>query len=98
VSLSFGSTLTKKMARILIGSSNIRRFYPCDQTNEYPKYKVEAATLKRAFEVTLEAIPSDAKMVISVLENFIEKEVNIETEGEKEKTMKRVNMQILNVT
>jgi hypothetical protein len=95
VSLSFGSTLTKKMARILIGSSNIRRFYPCDQTNEYLKYKVEAATLKRAFEVTLEAIPSDAKVVISVLENFIEKEVNIETEGEKEKTMKRVIQQVV---
>ncbi len=87
--------MTKKMARILIGSSNIRRFYPCDQTNEYPKYKVEAATLKRAFEVTLEAIPSDAKVVISVLENFIEKEVNIETEGEKEKTMKRVIQQVV---
>jgi len=61
------------MARILIGSSNIRRFYPCDQTKEYPNYKMEAATLQRAFEISMESIPKDGKIIISVLENFIER-------------------------
>ncbi len=92
---SFGSTLQKKMARILIGSSNIRRFYPCDQTSDYPKYKVEAATLQRAFEITIESVPDDAKVVISVLENFIEKEVNIKPAGEKEAAMKKVMQSVV---
>jgi hypothetical protein len=83
------------MARILIGSSNIRRFYPCDQTSDYPKYKVEAATLQRAFEITIESIPDDAKVVISVLENFIEKEVNIKPAGEKETAMKKVMQSVV---
>jgi uncharacterized membrane protein YgcG len=78
------------MSRILIGSSNIRRFYPCEQTNEYPKYKVESATLKRAFEVSVEAVPNDARVIISVLENFIEKVTNINDTSQKLKEMQQV--------
>jgi hypothetical protein len=85
------------MARILIGSSNIRRFYPCDQTKEYPNYKIEAATLKRAFELTIEAIPNDAKVIISVLENFIEKEVNLVEREKKAETMKKVVQSVVAV-
>jgi len=78
------------MARILIGSSNIRRFYPCDQTKDYPKYKVEPATLKRAFEVTIEAVPDNARVIISVLENFIEREINNHEPDQKLKEMQQV--------
>jgi hypothetical protein len=78
------------MSRILIDSSNITRFYPCDQTKDYPKYKVEAATLKRAFEVLVESIPNKSWVVVSVLENFIEREISIETGEDREKAMKKI--------
>ena len=77
------------MARILIGSSNIRRFYPCEQTKEYPNYKMEAATLRRAFEITMDSIPKDGRIIISVLENFIEREINVE-ENKKEAMRKTI--------
>jgi len=77
------------MARILIGSSNIRRFYPCEQTKEYPNYKMEAATLRRAFEITMDSIPKDGRIIISVLENFIKREINVE-ENKKEAMRKTI--------
>lgn len=83
------------MARILIGSSNIRRFYPCDQTKEYPNYKMEAATLQRAFEISMESIPKDGKIIISVLENFIEREINFE--GNKTEAMKKTIQSVVAV-
>jgi hypothetical protein len=72
------------MARILIGSSNIRRFYPNAGTKTYPVYKLEVTTLRRAFEVTLDNVPNDSKVVISVLENLIEKEIALAAEEEKQ--------------
>ena len=83
------------MARILIGSSNIRRFYPCDQTKEYPNYKMEAATLQRAFEISMQSIPKDGKIIISVLENFIEREINFE--GNKTEAMKKTIQSVVAV-
>jgi hypothetical protein len=72
------------MARILIGSSNIRRFYPNAGTKTYPVYKLEVTTLRRAFEVTLDNVPNDSKVVISVLENLIKKELALAAEEEKQ--------------
>ena len=61
------------MSRLLIGSSNIRRFYT-DSLSEH-KYKMEAATVQRAFEVSMASVKDGDRVIISVVENFIEKEI-----------------------
>ena len=78
------------MARILIGSSNIRRFYPCEKVKDYPKYKLEVTTLKRAFEVTIDNIQRDSQVVISVIENLIEKEIGTGKDEDKRDNLRRV--------
>ena len=78
------------MARILIGSSNIRRFYPCEKVKDYPKYKLEVTTLKRAFEVTIDNIQRDSQVVISVIENLIEKEIGKGKDEDKRDNLRRV--------
>jgi hypothetical protein len=61
------------MARILLGSSNIKRFY---KSGKSENYRVELATVFRAFEVVMETVKDNDRVIISVLENFIEKAVN----------------------
>jgi hypothetical protein len=68
------------IARIIVGSSNVRRFYTPGKFSEYDPYKIEFCTVKRMFEVTMEALPSNAFVIISAIENFIEKEVGQEKE------------------
>jgi hypothetical protein len=70
------------IARIILGSSNVRRFYTPGKFSDYEPYKIEFCTVKRMFEVTMEALPSNALVIISAIENFIEKEVGQEKEEE----------------
>jgi hypothetical protein len=73
------------MSRILIGSSNVKRFY-AKQRNQ-PDYRLEFATVFRAFEVAIEMVKDEDKVIVSVLENFIEKAVDRAEDGEKKKAM-----------
>jgi hypothetical protein len=73
------------MSRLLIGSSNIRRFY--GNVKDLPKYKMETATVYRAFEVSMTGVVDGDKVVISVLENFIEKAVSNQEEASKSEAM-----------
>ena len=61
------------MSRMIIGSSNVRRFYSHSRYSDYQPYKMELCTVFRMFEVTMESIPADARVIVSVIENFIEK-------------------------
>lgn len=63
------------MARIIIGSSNVKRFYSHAKFKSYQPYKMELCTINRMFEVTMESIPDEAKVILSVVENFLEKEI-----------------------
>ena len=78
------------MSRLLVRSSNVRRFYSHDKFKSYKPYKMEMCTVFRMFEVLMESIPAEARIVISVVENFIEKEINQADGEEKEKCMKKV--------
>jgi hypothetical protein len=73
------------MARLLIGSSNINRFYK--DSKDQPKYKMELVTLTRAFEVSMEAVSDGDKVIISVTENFIEKAIKNVDDGAKMKAL-----------
>jgi hypothetical protein len=63
------------MARIIIGSSNVKRFYSHAKFKAYQPYKMELCTINRMFEITMESIPDEAKVILSVVENFLEKEL-----------------------
>jgi hypothetical protein len=52
------------MARILLGSSNIKRFY---KSGKSENYRVELATVFRAFEVVMETVKDNDRVIISVL-------------------------------
>jgi len=75
------------MSRIIVGSSNVRRFYSHSRFKAYQPYKMELCTVFRMFEVTMESIPADARVIISVVENFIEKEIT--QEGDKDDHLKK---------
>jgi hypothetical protein len=77
------------MSRIIVGSSNVRRFYSHGGFKSYPPYKMELCTVKRMFEVTVDALPAGAKVIISVVENFIEKEISLANEEVKEEKMEQ---------
>jgi len=73
------------MSRILIGSSNILRFY--GNMSDQPKYKIETATTYRAFEVTMGEVVDGDKTIISVTENLIKKAISPKVEAEKMQAM-----------
>lgn len=73
------------MARLLIGSSNINRFYK--DSKDQPKYKMELVTLTRAFEVSMESVSDGDKVIISVIENFIEKAIKNVEDGARMKAL-----------
>jgi len=85
------------MSRILVGSSNVRRFYSHSRFKSYQPYKMELCTVYRMFEVMMDVIPADARVIISVIENFIEKEINNSGESEKEDRMKKVMSDFMDV-
>jgi hypothetical protein len=78
------------MARIIIGSSSVRRFYSHTKFNAYQPYKMELCTVNRMFEVTMESIPDEARVIVSVIENFIEKEIKDKDEAGKIKSLEEV--------
>jgi hypothetical protein len=82
---TFVKSTAEKMSRILIGSSNIRRFY--GNMSDQPKYKIETATIYRAFEVTMGEVVDGDKIIISVIENLIEKAISPKVEAEKMQAM-----------
>jgi len=76
------------MARILLGSSNIRRFYkPAKSGNNY---RVELATIFRAFEVVIDTVKEDDRVIISVIENFIEKAIERADDDQRQDEMVEV--------
>ena len=68
------------MERIIIGNSNIRRFYPIRNCN-LPHYEVSTASSQSSFEAKMDAVPSNAFVIISVLENILEQEIFKAQEG-----------------
>ena len=60
------------MAGILIGSSNIRKFY--DQKLN-PNLRLEVATVRRSFDISIDSVINGETVIVSVIENFIEKAV-----------------------
>lgn len=85
------------MSRILIGSSNVRRFYSHSRFKSYQPYKMELCTVFRMFEVTMDSVPAEGRIIISVIENFIEKEINQVDDTEKEERMKAVMSDFMKV-
>jgi hypothetical protein len=85
------------MSRILVGSSNVKRFYSHSGFKSYQPYKMELCTVFRMFEVTMESIPADARIVVSVVENFIEKEIYPAKEEEKLDRMKKAMSDFMGV-
>ena len=60
------------MARILIGSSNIYRFYEPSKYQNYNPYIMVNCTKMEVFKVKMgELGPEDKEIVISVIENFV---------------------------
>ena len=64
------------MARILLGSSNIYRFYDHERIPTCKPYKMINCTKMEVFKAKMDSlVPEDKKVVISVVENFICDEV-----------------------
>jgi hypothetical protein len=75
------------MAGLLIGSSNIRKFY---DTKSATNLRFEVATIRRSFDISLDSVKNGERVIISVIENFIEKAIMTNaglTEDEKYKAM-----------
>ena len=73
-----------KMYRVLIGSSNVIRFYKPELYKDFSKYLVVKCTDIESFRaVTANLGEEDSEIVISVIENFLEKAARDEatTEG-----------------
>ena len=64
------------MSRILIGSSNVYRHYRASAFRTYNEYVMIRCTDIESFSAQLENLePTETEVVISVLENFVEKSV-----------------------
>jgi hypothetical protein len=71
------------MNRILIGSSNIYRFYRCDDYKDFNAYTVVKCTDIKTFDAVLTNLEvNDNEVIVSVLENFLEKSGRSETTEE----------------
>ena len=72
------------MARMLVGSSNVYRFYKPDQFKTFKDYDMVKCTDIESFDAHLSSLkPSTTEIVISVLENFLDKAVNNTTDKEE---------------
>lgn len=60
------------MSGLLLGSSNIRRFYDEKSNN---KLRLEVATIRRSFDISMDSVKNGERVIISVIENFIEKAI-----------------------
>ena len=69
------------MERIIIGNSNIRRFYPIRGQARSPTYSVSATSSQSSFEAKLESVPNSSYVIVSVLENIIEQELQKSQDG-----------------
>jgi len=71
------------MNRILIGSSNIYRFYRCDDYKDFNAYTVVKCTDIKTFDAVMTNLEvNDNEVIVSVLENFLEKSGRSETTEE----------------
>jgi hypothetical protein len=71
------------MNRILIGSSNIYWFYRCDDYKEFNAYTVVKCTDIKTFDAVMSNLEvNDNEVIISVLENFLERSGRSETTEE----------------
>ena len=60
------------MARILIGSSNVYRFYEANRFKRFDPYIMVNCTKSEIFAVKMAELgPEDKEIVISVIENFV---------------------------
>jgi hypothetical protein len=60
------------MARMLIGSSNVYRFYKPELFVGYAPYKMVACTNVETFKVAMDGIEDiKGRVIISVIENFL---------------------------
>ena len=87
------------MSRILIGSSNIYRFYKTELFKGYAPYKVVACTNMEVFKVALDGIEeTKGGVTISVIENLVCKVARQnETEETKMVAVKSVIVEYLNL-
>ena len=61
-----------KNERILIGSSNVFRFYRQESFADYPTYEVVKCTRSPTFKVQMKSLNEENKLVVvSVIENFL---------------------------
>ena len=74
------------MSRLIIGSSNIYRNYVAAKFKKYGEYSVIRCTDISNFEANMAGLEAtDKEVIISVIENFIEKAGRgIESQDEKE--------------
>ncbi len=71
------------MSNILIGSSNVFRFYRREVYKEFKDYNVVRCTDINNFDATMTSLePEDKEVVISVIENFLEKSARNEESDE----------------
>ncbi len=59
------------MSNILVGSSNVARFYRAASFKGVRDYTMVRCTEESSFKATLEDIDSKSNVVVSVIENFI---------------------------
>ena len=59
------------MSNILIGSSNVVRFYKASSFSDVRQYTMVRCTEESSFKATMEDIEDKSDIVISTIENFI---------------------------
>ena len=60
------------MSKILIGSSNIARFYKAQSLSQFDPYIMKKCTKFEIFQVQMGHLgPEDKEIIISVIENFL---------------------------
>jgi len=71
------------MNRVIIGSSNVYRFYKSELYKDYNAYTMARCTDIKSFDAIMTNLePNDTEVVISVLENFLDKAGRNETTEE----------------
>ena len=78
------------MANILVGSSNIVRFYSASSFSKVRQYTVVRCTEEASFKATLEDIEDKSNVLISTIENFIASRVRGDNSNIKDKVAEAV--------
>jgi hypothetical protein len=83
LSLEILATRVTKMERVIIGSSNVYRFYRPEVFKDFKQYNMVRCTDIVTFKAVVENLEAEEnEVIISVLENFLERSVGAERSEE----------------